>query len=237
MNKTSIQRPGVIFDGDDTLWQTIPLYRRAKFRFCALIKTEGFESSSILQLLENIDIENTKRMGFSRKRFPFSMIQVYRFLCKKRKVQPKRKIENAINCIANEVFSQSVVPVIGVQRFLSSLRSRYTLVLATKGDNKVQRMRLDQVHLRPLFDFIYVLDNKHSAAFRRIIRECKLNVKHSWAIGDSVRSDINPALNAGLKAIWLRSKTWGYETEKPIRSKRLFVVNCLPDAINLILGV
>jgi phosphoglycolate phosphatase-like HAD superfamily hydrolase len=74
---------GVIFDGDDTLWETAPLYARAKQQFFGQMSSLGFDPREVESAFHNIDVVNVDRLGFSKHRFPTSMAETYRLFCEK----------------------------------------------------------------------------------------------------------------------------------------------------------
>ncbi len=73
---------GIIFDGDDTLWETAPLYARAKKEFFARMSSLGFDPLEVKKTFQLIDIANVDRLGFSKERFPTSMAETYRLLAR-----------------------------------------------------------------------------------------------------------------------------------------------------------
>ena len=56
----------------------------------------------------------------------------------------------------------------------------------------------------------------------------------SWSIGNSIKSDINPALRIGMKAILLQNITWGFEDEEPFEKERLFKAKSMNEAFTIL---
>jgi FMN phosphatase YigB (HAD superfamily) len=94
---------------------------------------------------------------------------------------------------------------------LERLRQSYRLVLFTAGDAEVQRHRIDQTGLGQHFDAIYVTPQKSDDTWCEMIQRLGVHVHASWSVGNSVRSDINPALRRGLRSIVVAGKSWEYE--------------------------
>src|ERR1700688_1563795 len=73
----NVKNTAVIFDGDDTLWDTMPIYTRIKNKFFVLMAREGFDATKVEEFFEQRDIQNVSRWGFARKRFQISMLETF----------------------------------------------------------------------------------------------------------------------------------------------------------------
>ncbi len=102
----------------------------------------------------------------------------------------------------------------GVVDTLEYLSPRHDLVVLTKGDAEEQNLKVERSGLREFFREIVVVPEKDIAAYHRVVREVQVDPKRTWMIGNSPRSDINPALAAGLKAVFIpHQHTWQLEHE------------------------
>ncbi len=220
---------GIIFDGDDTLWDTMPLYRNAKDRFLTLMTALGFCQADVSRAFDRNDESNVATLGFSRGRFPASMVQTYREFCRATRSSTDPQVEHSIAAIGDAVFDMPITARPSAPGVLRDLRVAFTLVLATKGDTAIQERRIAQSGLEMFFDRTYILGDKSAEAFRRIVRECALVTEQSWSVGNSVRSDIVPALEIGLKAAWVPSDTWNYEDATVPQSPRVVVCRRLAE--------
>jgi putative hydrolase of the HAD superfamily len=100
----------------------------------------------------------------------------------------------------------------GARETLQTLRARgVKLALLTKGDHDLQVRRVGRSGLADLFDVIHIVAEKPSAAFRDIVAELEVEPSHAWSVGNSVRSDIVPAIEAGLRAVWIDAHVWEHE--------------------------
>lgn len=227
----------VVFDADDTLWETQVLYNCAKGRFLSAMEGAGFPPEAARERLEAIDQANVSRLGFSKRRFPQSMRDTYKALC----IAYSRRFEEekaaGVEAIGASVFNVSPRVVEGVREALDELRaSGLKLVLATKGDREVQEQRVESSRLRQYFDRVYVLAHKGAKEFQEIVTEAGMDASRAWSVGNSVRSDINPALAVGLHAIWIPNKTWVYEHEEPVASPRLHRAESIREVPDIVLG-
>ncbi len=227
---------GIIFDGDDTLWDSQSIYVDAKKRYYREMATLGFDTSEVEQVLDTTDIANVDVLGFSRLRFPKSMVDAYRTLCERRSREWDKGIAERLRSIGESVFHRAPHLFPGATNLLDAVRARGArVILATKGDHDVQKRKLAVMNLAQMFHRLYILDRKTENEFRTILAECDLAADMSWSLGNSVKSDINPALRVGMNAIWVQQETWEYERELPERTDKLFVVRSLPEALTVLM--
>lgn len=229
-----MKKEGIIFDGDDTLWETQSLFENAKRQFWKQMRKLGFSKEEVIQKLEEIDHHNIDQFAFSKARFPLSMQQTYEELCKIHDLPEIREQKEVIRKIGSSVFSQVPSVFKGVKRVLQKLHNEYFLILATKGDKEIQEEKLRATKLEALFDKIYILNKKTEREYHAILEENNTECFRMWVVGNSVRSDINPALKLRLKCFWIPRKTWSYEEEPLLKSgwvQRLSSIKQLPKAL------
>jgi len=230
-------RTTVIFDGDDTLWETQPLYEAAKELFFDKMGELGFALDPVKTHLDSIDRANVNVWGFSKKRFPQSMYDTYCTLCIERGVRFDPKVASSVRAIGESVFKTTPRIFDGTLQVLMDLRSGgTTILLATKGDPDVQEERIDSVGLRGWFDYIYVLLDKGVAEFQQIVREYDVEPESGWSVGNSLRSDIKPALAVGLNAIWIPNVSWSYEEDEAGTDLRLYRAHSIREVPGIIFG-
>lgn len=230
------RRTILIFDADDTLWETQSLYEKSKKDFLARMEKVKFARRESIDLFESIDRRNVERFGFSRRRFPQSMIDTYRALCLAHDRRIDRSVAQRIRRAGERVFQATPRLLKGARETLSKLRARgLRMVLATKGDRAVQVRRIAQSGLRQFFERVYVLPEKGAKEFRQIVRAEKGDPSRSWSIGNSIRSDINPALAAGLNVIWVPRETWIYEEERPTKKRGFHRAKSIEDVPAIVL--
>lgn len=224
---------GVIFDGDDTLWETQPLYETAKEEFISLLREHGIVHDDPVGLLEKIDAQQVSSLGFSKERFSSSMVRAYEQICFSLGLSPEPEVERRLLTIARSIFEKTPRLYPDATDGLTSLKSEYMLVLATKGDPTVQEQRIEGVGIRPWFDRIYILERKTEREYAQIVNELQIHPSRMWVVGNSVKSDINPATRAGLRAIFIPRGGWEYESEDR-EEGHVLVVNSLSQAAAVI---
>jgi putative hydrolase of the HAD superfamily len=205
----------VIFDGDDTLWRTMPLYVDAKRRFFALVSELVPTASGIEEQFEERDRNNVAQWGFTIERFRNSMVETYRECMARNGTQPQFRREEQISRIAASVMRRRAARVAYAKTVLEKLAPSFRLVLLTKGEYELQNRRIAESGLRGVFERAMIVDHKDAGAFTQLVAELRVNPRLAWSVGDSLRSDIRPALAAGLRAVWVPQKTWSYEEDAP----------------------
>jgi putative hydrolase of the HAD superfamily len=201
----------LVFDGDDTLWVSEPLYDAARDQARSIVEAAGLPGDRWEQLERSIDVENVSRLGLSAERFPTSCVEAYYRVALEVARQVDPAVEIAVRVAAESVFTLPAPLVHGVHEVLSALASRYSLALLTQGDPPIQRGRLSQSGLEDYFDAISGVERKAASSFRRLLSHFDVPPAASWSIGNSLPSDINPALSVGMNAIWVAGHVWEYE--------------------------
>lgn len=224
----------LIFDGDDTLWDTMPIYVRAKQRFFILMRQFDFDASEVEEFFEKRDAENVARLGFSRERFTASMLDTYRHFCHKQKISTSPAMERRIRTIAQRIMTARARRMPYAEQVLQKLHQHYKLLLLTKGEHGIQSRRIQASRLAKYFDEIFIVDRKDATAFASLVRKHGLAAPRTFSVGNSVRSDINPALAAGLSAIWIPRNTWSYEDEVPTTTNKIIRAKSIRDVPNII---
>lgn len=204
----------IIFDGDDTLWQTERLYDCARADARRAVEAAGLDGDEWEQRERLIDVENVARFGHSAKRFPTSCAEAYERLSEDGGQPVSSTVRTAVYEAAKSVFSRRAPLVRNAAEILESLRERgYALALLTKGDPTVQRRRIEQSGLARLFDLIEVVDHKTPETIASVLDRLGVSPSAALTVGNSVRSDVLPSLEAGVAPVWVDAHVWEYERE------------------------
>ncbi|MGP0628564.1 HAD family hydrolase [Nitrospina sp. 32_T5] len=191
----------VIFDLDDTLIDTSDVYWRARNNFIEILAKEGFDRKEILAKFESIDGENIKVLGHIPQRYGKSMQDTYLALKNNPGMDSFRNIEMDVKKCGNYIFNHLPELIDGALELIKWTAKHYTLALLTRGDVNFQKQKLKNVGLLEYFQHIQVVGTKNETAFRDLICETGFEARHSWIIGDSIKSDINPGIKLGMKCI------------------------------------
>jgi putative hydrolase of the HAD superfamily len=199
-------------DADDTLWRTEPHFRLTQAKFAEWLAP--FASPEALHArLTEVEAKNLRLYGYGVKGFTLSMIETaMEFAAGADATAAIREILAA----GREMLNHPVEPLPGVAETLASLADRYRLVLITKGDLLHQERKLAASGLGDHFSAVEVVSEKDAAVYARIFERHGAGPERSAMVGDSVRSDILPALEAGAFAAHVPPPfAWSHEVAEP----------------------
>jgi putative hydrolase of the HAD superfamily len=203
---------GVIFDGDDTLWSSEQLYDAARSRARLIVSKSGLNGAQWEERERIIDVQNVSRFRYSMERFPTSCVQAYEELCLSEERPINRTITEQIQKTAQSVFECDPPNVAGARETLDILRSRGArLALLTKGDYELQCRRIERSGLREFFDVIRIVPEKSPEIIREVVAALGVDAGSTWMVGNSMRSDVVPAVSAGLRAVRIPAHVWEHE--------------------------
>ncbi len=198
----------IAFDADDTLWHNEPYFDEAQARFCKLFQ-DFASSQEILGLILNHQVKNLPLYGFGIKAFTLSMIEVALKLTNNN--IPSKGIEQIIN-IGKDLLQKPVELMPNVKEVLESLKGKYKLIVATKGDLKDQHRKLHNSGIGHYFHHIEVLSDKTELDYEKMLGRLDIQAKDFLMIGNSLKSDVLPIINIGGYGIHVPyHTTWEYE--------------------------
>jgi putative hydrolase of the HAD superfamily len=205
-------RQVLIFDADDTLWENNIYFEDAFDHFCSYLAHSSMSPRQIREVLDEIELANIKIHGYGSVNFARNLSECYRRLAE-RDIS-ERDLE-AVKEYAYAILERPIELLPGVGETLGQLSSRHDLTLFTKGDPEEQRLKLDRSGLRDHFDHVAIVKEKNVVAYRQLAAERSNEPDRTWMIGNSPKSDINPALAAGLRAVFVpHPRTWSLEHEE-----------------------
>jgi putative hydrolase of the HAD superfamily len=205
-------RQHLIFDADDTLWENNVYFENAFQEFCAYLNHSSLKPDEIRAILDEIEIENNKIHGYGALNFGRNLSQCYLRLAERAVAEHDLK---RVTAFAHEILQQGIELMDGVADTLPFLAEKHELTLFTKGEPNEQNRKIDLSGLRPLFAHCEVVKEKNRAAYLELSRLREFDIERTWMIGNSPKSDINPALEAGLHAVFVpHERTWTLEREE-----------------------
>lgn len=207
----------LLLDADDTLWESNIYFLEANAAFRELMASLGHRGDEAERVQAQAELELIAAQGYGPGAYADSLELAYRRL--EGRVGRTASPEMVARCraLADVIYRPPIRLLPGVAEALQALRPSSLLALVTKGDEHTQRNKLQRSGLAPLFDYVRVLGEKDEAAYRRLTAEWRLDPERTYMVGNGPRSDINPAVAAGLWAIYIpHAHTWVAERE-PIR--------------------
>ncbi len=150
-------------------------------------------------------------MGYGSVNFTKSLVETYRRLAERAVTDDDLA---QVRSFGETIFHHPIELMSGVEETLAYLAPRHQLILLTKGDEEEQKLKIENSGLAAYFASMLIVAEKDVAVYRTLVQELHLDATLTWMIGNSPRSDINPALAAGLNAIFIpHPHTWQLETQ------------------------
>ncbi|GLW06458.1 haloacid dehalogenase [Microtetraspora sp. NBRC 13810] len=203
------QRQVLIFDADDTLWENNIIFERVIGDFLDWMAHPTMSRAEVRTILDDIEAANSIAYGYGSKVFLRSLGEcVARLRDRPASEDELRRIEELTAAFVE--WRAELIP--GVAATLAELHTRHDLLLLTKGDHHEQQRKIDVSGLAHHFSSIHIVPEKNAGAYRRIVAELDLAPATTWMIGNSPKSDIIPAREAGLNAVFIpHEHTWVLE--------------------------
>ncbi|MFC0482106.1 HAD family hydrolase [Gellertiella hungarica] len=220
------------FDADDTLWQNEQFYRLTEQQFTDLL-SDFAKGEHITSRLLEAEKRNLAYYGFGIKGFTLSMIETAVEITEGK---VPASVIGDILAIGRELLKHPVETMPHARDVLEALRGQYYLVMITKGDLFDQERKLAQSGLGDFFDAVEIVSDKSTTTYRRIFSKTAGGPDCAAMVGNSLKSDIVPALASGAWGIFVPHElTWVYEhVEVPREAPRFREIPDLGHLLPLI---
>jgi putative hydrolase of the HAD superfamily len=196
----------LLIDADDTLWENNVYFERAIAAFISYLNHHEYSPAEVRLALNAVERETILAHGYGLPSFTRSLVTCFERLSSEPMDEDKRK---RVVGFANSIAEQEIELLPQVDETLRVLASRHRLILMTKGDHAEQADKVRRSGLAKHFSAVEIVSEKDPPTYRAVIARHELTQHTSWMIGNSPKSDINPALAAGLHAVFLFHKdTW-----------------------------
>jgi putative hydrolase of the HAD superfamily len=162
-------------------------------------------------ILDEIECVNARINGYGSRNFARNLTACFRRLS-------ERDISEAdlamVEDFAHAILDKPIQLIEGVTETVAELSGRHELILFTKGDPEEQRLKIDRSGLASYFQHAAIVKEKDEPAYRALAHQRQFHAERTWMIGNSPKSDINPALAAGFNAVYVpHPRTWSLEHE------------------------
>jgi putative hydrolase of the HAD superfamily len=218
----------LLIDADDTLWENSIYFDRAFGQFVKLLDHSHLSATEIHEVLDEIELENSRTHGYGSANFGRNLQACFRRLAERH--YDDLDLEK-VSLLTRQILHQPVELIDGVKETLDYLAGRHRLTLFSKGHPEEQHMKVEKSGLHGFFQACRIVKEKNADAYREVVVEMKMDPAATWMVGNSPKSDINPALAAGLAAVLVPNEnTWSLEREAlPPPSERFRVVDRFTD--------
>ncbi|SPF33189.1 Haloacid dehalogenase domain protein hydrolase [Candidatus Sulfopaludibacter sp. SbA4] len=204
-------RQFLIIDADDTLWENNIYFERAFEEFVAFLDHSSLTPREVRDVLDEIETANARIHGYGSLKFGRNLRQTYERLAERDLREEDLKI---VMGFAERILECPMEVIEGVPETLQYLAERHDLTLFTKGHPEEQKLKIDRSGLGVFFGHTAIVREKDAGAYRELVGARGMDPERTWMIGNSPKSDINPALAAGLSAVFVpHANTWVLEKE------------------------
>jgi putative hydrolase of the HAD superfamily len=220
----------LLIDADDTLWENNIYFERAIGRFISFLDHREHAPEQVREILNEVERENIVKHGYGLHSFAHALVACFERLSTE-PVTPE--LHERIHGFAHAIADQPVEILPEVPETLQHLSRRHHLILMTKGAFAEQTGKIERSGLKSYFDAIEIVPEKDEPIYRAIAAKYELAPDTTWMVGNSPKSDINPALAAGLNAVFVpHGQTWVLEHDEiaaPTPPSRLLTVEKFGD--------
>jgi len=204
-------RQFLLIDADDTLWENNIYFEAAFAQFAAFLEHSSLTSREVRAILDEIELANSRVHGYGSLNFGRNLQECYAKLAE-REIRPEDL--ETVKGFALRILEQPVELIDGVEETLQYLCGRHDLTLFTKGHPEEQKMKIESSGLSRWFAHTAIVKEKNCAAYSALVRDRGMDPQRTWMIGNSPKSDVNPALEAGLNAVFVpHARTWTLERQ------------------------
>jgi putative hydrolase of the HAD superfamily len=212
----------LLIDADDTLWENNIYFERAIAGFIAYLDHHQHAPVEVRQVLNRCEHATIEAHGYGMASFERSLVDCFMELSE---TPPSCEQLQRLAAFAQSIADHAIELLPGVAETLPLLAARHRLILVTKGNAREQQKKVDRSGIHMHFTAVEIPPEKHPDAYREIVTRYSLAQETTWMIGNSPRSDINPALAAGLHAVYMHHpNTWVLEHDilaQPVPPQRL----------------
>lgn len=210
-------RQQIIFDLDDTLIYCNKYFEMILDQFADMLvdwfQSEHITTQEIRSKQTEIDVAGVNKVGFASHHFPESLVDTYRYFCSITGHRMNEMKKATLMRLGMTVYEQEIEPYPGMVETLETLQSQgHELILYTGGEDKIQQRKIEQMKLSTYFqDQVFIRQHKNVQALEEILSTHLFDRKKTWMIGNSLRTDVVPALTAGINSIYIKlPDEWTY---------------------------
>jgi putative hydrolase of the HAD superfamily len=220
----------LLIDADDTLWENNVYFERAIAEFISFLNHRERSPAEVREILNEVERECIVTHGYGLPSFTRSLVKTFERLS----VEPiTPALHETIHGFARTIAEQPVRMLPRVMETLEYLREWHHLILVTKGNFPEQSGKVERSGLKHFFQEVEIVPEKNASTYENIVHHHRLAREQTWMVGNSPKSDVNPALAAGLSAIFVpHDDTWVLEHEELAEAKppaRLMVLSSFAD--------
>jgi putative hydrolase of the HAD superfamily len=199
----------LLIDADDTLWENNIYFERAIASFISFLNHREYSPPQVREALNDVERECILKHGYGLHSFAHALVDTFERLSK----EPiTSELHDRIVGFAHAIADNPVEILPGVPETLNYLGQKHRLILLTKGAVAEQSGKIERSGLKDYFAAVEIVSEKDAPTYRSVVDKYGLAHSTTWMVGNSPKSDINPALAVGLNAVFVpHDNTWVLE--------------------------
>jgi putative hydrolase of the HAD superfamily len=202
----------LLIDADDTLWENNVYFERAIASFISFLNHHEFSPEQVRGVLNDVERECIVTHGYGLHSFAHALMRTFERLSA-RPVTPE--LQAQVRSFTHSIENHDIELLPEVPETLQHLWQRHRLILVTKGAVPEQSGKVERSGLKQYFAAVEIVAEKNAAVYSHVVEQFGLDRQATWMVGNSPKSDINPALAAGLHAVFVpHGDTWILEHEE-----------------------
>lgn len=205
-------RQTLLIDLDDTICENNVYFERAIADFITFLDHKEHSREQVRLVLNQVERESILKHGYGLHSFAHSLVDTFERLAV---VPITPELHQTIWGFAHKIAEHPMEIIAGVPETLEYLSARHHLIVMTKGNLTEQSGKIERSGLKDFFSAVEVVAEKNVPIYKEIVEKYALVREETWMVGNSPKSDINPALGAGIHAIFVpHDQTWILEHEE-----------------------
>jgi putative hydrolase of the HAD superfamily len=221
----------LLIDLDDTLCENNIYFERAIADFISFLNHRTMSVDEVRLVLNQVERDSILKHGYGLHSFAHSLVDCFERLS----LEPiTDELHQKIWGFAHRIAEHPMEIIAGVPETLAYLHPRHHLIVLTKGNVTEQSGKIERTGLKDYFSAVEIVAEKNPPTYRTIVEKYGLAPESTWMVGNSPKSDINPALAAGIHAIFVpHDMTWVLEHEElapiPTSAQKLLRLERFPE--------
>ena len=220
----------LLIDADDTLWENNIYFERAIARFISFLNHHEFSAEQVREVLNDVERECIVKHGYGLHSFAHALVDTFERLSP---VPVTPELDAQVRSIAQTIENHPIEFLQEVPETLEYLSGHHRLILMTKGEMLEQTGKIERSGVKKYFTATEVVPEKDARIYAQIAEKYDCTHASTWMVGNSPKSDINPALAAGLHAVFVpHGDTWILEHEElnpAPESQKLLIVGSFAE--------
>jgi putative hydrolase of the HAD superfamily len=197
-----VKDDGIVFvDADDTLWENYRWFQAVLDDWVAVVSSHGVAPERATATLHAVEDRNIPVTGYGAAPFVRSVVEAFHILVPHAGHATRTDVAHFARRAEESIRGHAIELLPGVREAIPVLAARFRVVVMTKGQEDEQTAKVERCGLAPHFHAVRVVAEKHPETYARAAAEFEVLPAACWMVGNSVTSDVNPAITAGFRAI------------------------------------